>query len=91
MLQAFIWAIARKSPPIISSSEIKWSKLVFVGIPTIYHVTNSYVFYKKRFKFLSRFLTIKSKTFFSLEGVILFEIPFTQKNLFLMFGAKNLT
>ena len=75
-IQALIWAIARKSPSIISSSEIKCSKLVFV-----YHVTNSYVFYKKRFKFLSWFLTIKSKsyTFFSLERVILFKILFTQK------------
>ena len=64
------------------SSEIKCSKLV--GITTIYHVTNSYVFDTKHFKFLS--LDI------SLEWVILFEIPFTQKKInFLMFGAKNLT
>ena len=38
--------------PIISSSEIKCSTLVFLGILTINHMTNSYVFFKKRSKFV---------------------------------------
>ena len=80
----------RKSPPIISSSEIKRSKLVFVGCRQYIAWPILMCFIRNVLTFYHGSWPLKVKVkLFSLERVILFEIPFSQKKInFVMLVPK---